>query len=136
MKFVGSVQVSDDLILHDVLFVPSFSFNLIFLSSLIAQMPVMIRFVGDFCVLQDRFSSKMIGKTNKWNGLYLLEVTTPSVGNTQVVCNSITKPSFLLGMIVWVILHINIYLLKHLMHIDSLPVSCFDKHLVCPLAKQ
>lgn len=73
IQFIGNVQVNDSLILHDVLFVPSFSFNLISLSSLTTQMPIMINFVGDYCVLQDKSSLKTIDKANKWNGPYLLD---------------------------------------------------------------
>ncbi|XP_016558245.2 uncharacterized protein LOC107858017 [Capsicum annuum] len=49
---VGSVTISPDLILHKVLYVPSFRFNLIAVSSLTAQLKSLITFSTTSCLLQ------------------------------------------------------------------------------------
>jgi hypothetical protein len=77
----GSVNLGNHLTLLNVLHIPSFKVNLMSLSCLLSQTNYAISFVDNHCVIQDPQQSKMIGKGNLSNGLYLLEATH---GLTQV----------------------------------------------------
>ncbi|XP_073158979.1 uncharacterized protein [Henckelia pumila] len=49
----GTIHLSNDLILHDVLYVPQFHFNLLSISCLTKLLPCSVIFVSDFCEIQD-----------------------------------------------------------------------------------
>lgn len=66
VEFLGDVYLQPDLILKDVLFVPSFHFNLISVSSLITQSPFMVSFIDGSCLIQDKFFLRKIGRANLW----------------------------------------------------------------------
>lgn len=51
---------------------PTFRFNVISVSALAASSQILILFVGNSCLLQDKSSLKMIGKVEIWQGLYFL----------------------------------------------------------------
>ncbi|CAN1267976.1 hypothetical protein LINPERPRIM_LOCUS12987 [Linum perenne] len=55
---IGVVKFSSLLTLHDVLFVPTFTFNLISVHKLTTTMPLSISFVGSSCTLQDLVTGK------------------------------------------------------------------------------
>ena len=50
---VGIVKISEHLILHNVLCVPSFSFNLIFVNQLVKSTTCYLIFFGNLCFIQD-----------------------------------------------------------------------------------
>lgn len=79
-----------------MLFIPTFRFNLISVSVLTSTMPLTVRFVDDYCVIQDKSSSRMIGRANLSHGLYLLHIEhTVSVCKTVLNkdCNSLSSAS-------------------------------------------
>jgi hypothetical protein len=73
---IGTIHLNSSLILHDVLCVPSFDFNLISVSKLTSTMHCCIFFLSNLCFLQDLLHWKMIGLGKQRNGLYILEQCT------------------------------------------------------------
>ncbi|XP_073022626.1 uncharacterized protein [Primulina eburnea] len=66
---IGSVQLSPDLYLDDVLFVPQFSFNLLSISSLTNHTPCSVHFLSDSCFIQALTTNKMIGMDSRMGNL-------------------------------------------------------------------
>ncbi|XP_022152756.1 uncharacterized protein LOC111020399 [Momordica charantia] len=114
-------------------FLHTLRYNLLYVSALTADSSVSVLFADNCCILQDKSSSKMIGKAESWHGLYLLSVELYAA-LTIVVCNSayhtwhnrLGHPS-----------PKHLFALKNVLHIDS--VSKHDSDFPCeifPLAKQ
>jgi hypothetical protein len=70
---IGTIHLTSSLILHDVLCVPSFDFNLISVSKLTSTLHCCLFFFSNLCFLQDLLHWKMIGLGKQRNGLYILE---------------------------------------------------------------
>ena len=68
-----TVHISSSLILTDVLCVPSFTFNLIYVSKLTKSLNCCLIFLGDCYFIQDLAQWSMIGLGKAHNGLYLLQ---------------------------------------------------------------
>ncbi|KAL5556239.1 hypothetical protein UlMin_038475 [Ulmus minor] len=74
VHFVGDVKLHSDLVLKDVLFVPQFKFNLISVSALVTGSGLTVSFLPDCFVIQDLSTKKMIGRGDKVQDLYILNV--------------------------------------------------------------
>jgi hypothetical protein len=148
---IGSIQVTPTLLLIDALCVPSFDFNLIYVSKLTSSLNCCIFFLSTCCFIEDLMQWKMIGMGKQQNGLYLLD---SSPNSTHVVATNVPKSS----------LHRYLYSLSFVKHSNSnfhvwhcrlghpslsrmsflssivpnVSYSCTDAHTctVCPLAKQ
>ena len=72
---VGQVHLSSDLILDNVLCIPSFSFNLISIGKLTHHLRCCCIFLSHFCFRQDLLQWKTIGLGRKQDGLYILQQT-------------------------------------------------------------
>ena len=70
----GTIIFSSNFILHDVLFVPEFHFNLLSISKLLKIRKFTLIFDGFFCIIQDKHSLQMIGLVNLEQGLYHLNI--------------------------------------------------------------
>lgn len=73
----GSVHVHDNMVLHNVLHIPDFHYNLISVQRLCKDMNCSIKFDGNACVLQDLLQKEkpiLLGKVH--GGLYNTSVTT------------------------------------------------------------
>ena len=84
VTYIGTIHLNSSLILHDVLCVPSFDFNLISVSKLTSTMHCCILFFSNLCFLQDLLHWKMIGLGKQKNGLYILEQCT-DLGSIPIV---------------------------------------------------
>lgn len=73
---IGNVHISDILILHDVLHVPSFHFNLISVSSLLKNNQCSAHFYSDSCFIQEHIQGLMIGKCILIHNLASLHLPT------------------------------------------------------------
>ena len=69
---IGTIKISDSFILTDVLCIPSFSFNLIYVSKLIKNLQYYVIFLLKFCFVQHLKSWKIIGVGKEAGGLYHL----------------------------------------------------------------
>lgn len=72
---IGHIVLNHDLILTNVLYIPSFSVNLISLSSLLSNSKITLTFFDTYCLIDDTQQSKVIGKGDTINGLYILSTT-------------------------------------------------------------
>lgn len=149
VDFVGDVHISADLVLRRVMFIPSFRFNLISISSLTSKLSYTVQFAENSCLIQDKSFSKTIGKAKLWQGLYLLttsdcqEVSVASVShsiedlNKFVSCSNVACKS----LHVW---HSRLghpsskclEALKKYVSNKKFSTTCNAPCLVCPLAKQ
>ncbi|XP_073225688.1 uncharacterized protein [Cicer arietinum] len=82
----GTVLLNESLILHNVLYIPLFSFNIIVVSKLIEFNPCTLTFSHDSCMIRDLNTLKRIGSAILRNGLY--EFVHP-ISPCNVVANHI-----------------------------------------------
>ncbi|CAN1170518.1 Retrovirus-related Pol polyprotein from transposon RE2 [Linum perenne] len=75
---IGSIVCNKNLVLQNVLIIPSFRFNLLSVSKLSAQNSCVAIFSTASCVFQDTRTSKMIGTADLWNGLYYMSLSKNS----------------------------------------------------------
>ncbi|XP_075473941.1 uncharacterized protein LOC142504998 [Primulina tabacum] len=69
---IGTVRLSSELILKDVLYVPHFNFNLMSIISLTKQIPCSVSFLPDSCQIQVLKQNKMIAMGRRMGDLYIL----------------------------------------------------------------
>ena len=69
----GSVQLTKDLSLSSVLYVPKLDCNLLSISKLTRDLNCMTKFYSNFCDFQAADSGKVIGSAEMHGGLYLLK---------------------------------------------------------------
>ena len=142
---VGTVYLSPFLILHNVLFVPSFHFNLLSVSALTTSLNCIVTFLSNSCLIQDHSQETMIRTGNKCGNLYYLSLNScNSSPSCNPSCNSfaaINKNTTTLSIHeLW---HYRIghpYFVKlNVLH-DLLAISQLSNtslhRPVCPLAKQ
>ena len=88
--YSGVVKFSPTLVIHNVLYVPNFNFNLISISKLISNLHCTLNFSVDFCKIQDVTTLKMIGLAKLREGLYHLMIskTEWALSSTYPYANS------------------------------------------------
>ena len=69
---IGTIVLSSSLTLNNVLCVPSFTFNLLSVSTITNTQPCCLVFLSTFCFVQDLASWRMIRVGQQLDGLYLL----------------------------------------------------------------
>ncbi|XP_050217800.1 uncharacterized protein LOC126668655 [Mercurialis annua] len=79
VSHIGTIQLTDRLILHNVLLVPDFTFNLISASKLTDDQNICLILYHDSCFIQEMHTWRMIGLAKKQEGLYILVQETASV---------------------------------------------------------
>ena len=126
--------MSSFLVLHDVLFVPLFSFNLLSISALTLSHNCTANFLSYSCIIQDLTQGWMIGKGRRQRNLYFLEfgiARCNSISSSSVMSKS-DNCHFRLG-------HpsiVKIQLLQNQLQILS-SISMLSSHCrICHLAKQ
>lgn len=142
MTHIVTVVLSPKLILHNVLFVPHFSFNLISVSKLASSYPYSVNFQQKFCIIPDPHSDMMIESAKRIQNLYQLVDPTYSV---QISDSPFFPSSCLLyankasNDDVWHyrLGHLSNSRLKCLQQIEpNIVLPSFDCCYVCHLAKQ
>jgi len=91
-KIVGIVVCSNNPYLTEVLYIPSFTFNLLSVSKATKQLNYHFFMTDMCCEIQDRNTSKMIGCAKESNGLYTLRVS-PLCSQTTTISASIPYTS-------------------------------------------
>jgi hypothetical protein len=125
---IGSVTFSPSLVLHNVLCVPTFHFNLISVRTLCRTLHCLIIFSSDFCFIQDLRSMTMIGLGTERDGLYYFTNMRPS--RCQVAKSTSQLWHRRLG-------HLSNKVLSYLSNnVSEICSSNSEQCLVCPLAKQ
>ena len=129
VRQIGSVYINNHITLHDVLYIPSFSYNLLSVSKLGSHLPLSVLFTPFSCYFQDQH--KRIAHGNLCNGLYIIKQEQPS---PQSITLSINNNNH----------HLWHARLGHsaystLQQIKSISVPCKippNSCTICPLAKQ
>lgn len=62
VEYVGDIKLTDDLILHNVLLVPQFSYNLLPVSALLKDERYDVLFSVNHCYIQDKLQLRKIGR--------------------------------------------------------------------------
>ncbi|KAK0584459.1 hypothetical protein LWI29_013591 [Acer saccharum] len=84
-SLAGDVQINHHLILKDVLFVPTFKFNLLSVSALTSETKLTVQFLPDHFEIQEICSQMMIDRGKRVEDLYVLDAATlNSVSSTYV----------------------------------------------------
>ena len=76
---IGTVKLTSTLILDNVLCIPSFSFNLVYISKLTQSPSCCCIFLSHYCFIQDLLPWKMIVLGKKQGGLYTLQFASTSL---------------------------------------------------------
>ncbi|WVY97979.1 hypothetical protein V8G54_030130, partial [Vigna mungo] len=87
--YKGTVRLNTKIYLSNVLYVSDFSFNLIYVSQLIATLNCQLIFSLSGCIVQDIQSQEKIGLIRQHNGLYLFDsfACTPNNNISPVICS-------------------------------------------------
>jgi hypothetical protein len=133
---IGTIKISDHLVLTNVLCVPSFAFNLILASKLIKYLTCCLIFIANHCFIQNLVNWKTIGVGEERGGLfYLLQAPKTVANNSRVLTASLKDSSsdlwhYRLG-------HLSSSRLS-LLHslVPSISVDSNKVCNVCPMAKQ
>ncbi|CAN1347481.1 Retrovirus-related Pol polyprotein from transposon TNT 1-94, partial [Linum perenne] len=83
ISHIGQVLFSKNLVLHNVLLVPSFSFNLVSISQLAKHEGLSVFFHNNLCLIQAFPSLRMISTVELHQGLYLMHSASHSA---QIQC--------------------------------------------------
>ena len=92
---IGTIHLTETLILTNVLCVPSFTFNLNYVSHLNKSMTCCLIFLGSFCIILDLALRSTIGLGREQNGLYLLDTKFKTLHSVSAysICQSICTQS-------------------------------------------
>jgi len=82
--FAGSVQLSQSMVIFNVLLLPQFSFNLLFFSKLTSQLNCNLVFGTESCLIHELRILKTIGLAKQLDGLYHLDVDWASTQSVSV----------------------------------------------------
>jgi hypothetical protein len=82
-KIHGRVQLNDELIVDNVLYVPEFAVNLLSISKLCSEMFVSLIFHHDHCLIQGKTNMRRIGLAKQEAGLYYLEAKRRESGSAN-----------------------------------------------------
>ena len=133
---VGSVILSKDVKLLNVLFVPTFRYNLLSVSAFTDTLSLSMVFTPDACIIQEPSRGKMIGKGSRKGQLYQLDFDS-FVADKAFVAASRIPTSNILSLWHSRLGHPSFSRLKGLQSVLDFD-SSFDLTPcnVCPLAKQ
>lgn len=85
VEYIGSVKLSSDIVLTEVLYVPTFTYKLLSVSALMRCSHYSINFCGKTCSIKDKSGLKIIGKVEVNDGLYLLQVPSLCLKETATL---------------------------------------------------
>ena len=85
---LGTVHLTTSIILTDVLYIPSFTFNLISISKLVSSTNCELIFSSNTCVLQDTNTKARIGTVEVSHGLYQFTSKPPNSHHMFHYCSS------------------------------------------------
>ena len=141
---IGTVEISTKLVLHNVLCVPSFTFNLLSVSKLAKSISCCLMFFGTLCFIQDLAHWNTIGLGREYKGLYLLEESISTSSNCSTVfhfvndvhsVNNVHVQPHVWHFILGHLSNAKLALLKH----NDVPLFNVNKMVdceICTLAKQ
>ncbi|XP_019236310.1 PREDICTED: uncharacterized protein LOC109216595 [Nicotiana attenuata] len=136
----GIYKLTDHDVIHDVLCVPDFKYNLLSVSKLTKELQCSVNFFPTFCVFQDLYTGKVKGIGKEKGGLYLL---IPKGSNRNKMAQRISS-CLLEGMqadfTTWYrrLGHVPVKVMKQLDFLKDKKFSDCELNncTVCPLARQ
>lgn len=143
-SYSGAIYFSDNLFLHNVLYIPQFHYNLVSVYQLTKSLNCKIVFSHIFCAFQDHHTQQTIGHVELSNNLYVLKETPRIISchNSLALHKPVTAVINVANTENFDVWH---YRLGHpytnvLQHISSIfPYVKFNKRMIydfCHLAKQ
>ena len=100
VSLCGDFQLSPDLILKEVLFILKFKFNLIYVAAITNDSQLTINFFPDHFMIQELNNKKTIGKGNKLEDLYVLNIDSLGNGSeTNHLRSSLTVSSICINTV-------------------------------------
>jgi len=87
VEYAGTKYFNNDFIIYNVLYIPDFSFNLIYVQSLIKDLNYRLIFSNEHCQIQHNTSYKTIGRASMLKGLYHLD-NCPSISEDYLPLNT------------------------------------------------
>ena len=133
ISHIGSIIVSPTITLHNVLYVPSFRFNLISVRCLLVDNNSSAHFYVDHCLIHESTQGLMIGRWSIFNNLYVLAT---HVSASPPICASVLDDGHLWHQ------RLGYRSLAKLLHVPGIKslhkssLSTVENCHVCPLAKQ
>lgn len=79
---VGTVDINDTILLHNVLFVPDFKYNLLSISKFVKNQRCCVTFFPRLCVFLDLLNGKIMGIGRQRNDLYHLNNSNLQTSST------------------------------------------------------
>lgn len=76
---IGDIKISQNIILKDVYFIPSFKINLLSIHKLTKDTNINVIFNQNTCIFHDPLSENLIGQGRQKDGLYLFEAMADSM---------------------------------------------------------
>lgn len=138
---MGDIQVTDSIILKDVLYVPDFRFNLISIPKICKDLGCTVTFIDDQCFLHSP-SMKLMHLGNFQSGLYYLEGSDKHHISSQINIKGVAAPSMveeIQNKIKLWHLRMDYLLVSMLHHIKDLfdkPCLLHNICQICPVAKR
>ncbi|XP_011081378.1 uncharacterized protein LOC105164425 [Sesamum indicum] len=139
VTYIGTVKITDTLVLSSVLYIPDFSVNLICVSQLCKNSSYSFSFTYSSCILQDQVSKEVVAKGILTRNLYIVQspickalahstVPTPISFSAITDCNSSLWHKRM-G-------HAPMIAIKHIPDCKFVDDSFETKCNICPKAKQ
>nr|GEU47522.1 hypothetical protein [Tanacetum cinerariifolium] len=93
VSHVGSLKLTNNVILYDVLVVPGYCVSLLSMNKLIKDSKLFVGFDKDKCYIQDLKKKITIGTGSEFGGLYLFDMKpSKSIGNVDMIhCYHVSK---------------------------------------------
>ncbi|KAL4347752.1 hypothetical protein GQ457_17G011290 [Hibiscus cannabinus] len=159
VSHTSSHSLASDFLLTKVLFVPNFSYNLLSVSRLAKDHCCVVSFFPDLCILQDRFTGKIMGIGRESKGLYYFESAKGADGlyvsisptsslfssslSTQNDISSTNSSSFMSNSLqhetsLWHarLGHVSLTTMNKMHFANFVDHACVQNCTICPLAKQ
>nr|GEW83058.1 uncharacterized mitochondrial protein AtMg00810-like [Tanacetum cinerariifolium] len=126
---IGSIHINSAITLHDVLYIPAFSYNLLSVSKLSTHLTLSILFTPFSCYFQDHH--KRIAHGSLYNGLYIIkqEPTAQPYTIISITNNNVALWHSRLG-------HPSLKVLQQIKSLSTSNTCTFHDCNICPLAKQ
>lgn len=145
---IGTVQINEDVVLHDVFYVPDFKFNLVSIPKICKDSNCTVVFTNNGCFLQSPSMNQLaLGELR--DGLYYLDnkdsqrvPVTSSIHNAALsssVHNSVHNYVHSVNTKLWHLRlgHMPVHLLKHIKTLECSTLCSLDCICqICPQAKQ
>ena len=84
----GTIHLTPLITLTSIMSLPEFSFNLISASKLSHTLNCSISFFLNYCLIQDLWTKRVIGRGCESGGLYILETEVPK----SITCSGVVTP--------------------------------------------